>query len=115
TFAYPYGYYSPAVRELVQAAGFTSACAVKHALSTTTDDRFALARIIISPQTDVERLADLLAGRNLRIAPAGEQLWTKVWRLIRRLRWRLTPAHMADLSGKTRLQTILSRFNQWLA
>ena len=111
TFAYPYGYYTPAVRELVQAAGFSSACAVKHALSTTTDDRFALARIIVSADTTVERLADLLTGRDLRIAPAGEQLWTKAWRMIRRLR-RLTQSSTREAADKTRLQTMWSRLDQ---
>lgn len=92
TFAYPYGYYSPRERELVQAAGFTSACAVKHALSTTADDRFALARIIVTADTDVAHLSQLLTGQHLRLAPADEQPWTKVWRLIRRARWRLISA-----------------------
>jgi peptidoglycan/xylan/chitin deacetylase (PgdA/CDA1 family) len=59
TFAYPHGYYNALVRTLVQEAGFTSACAVKHALSTVDDDRYALSRIIIAADTSVERFADL--------------------------------------------------------
>jgi peptidoglycan/xylan/chitin deacetylase (PgdA/CDA1 family) len=111
TFAYPYGYHNAQVRELVQEAGFTSACAVKHALSTADDDRFALSRIIITANTTVDRFADLLAGRNLRIAPTEELVWTKGWRLIRRLRVRLTSlTYDLDTSHKTRIRTILSRF-----
>ena len=85
TFAYPYGHYIPAVREMVRQAGYSSACAVKHAMSSTTDDRFALARIMVHSQTDVGRLRALLSGQGLRVAPARERMQTKVWRLIRRL------------------------------
>lgn len=110
TFAYPYGYHTVRVRELVQEAGFTSACAVKHALSTMDDDRLALSRIIIAADTSVDRFANLLAGRNLRVAPTEEQVWTKGWRVIRRLRGRLTTSYDLDTSRTTRIRTILSRF-----
>ncbi len=84
TFAYPHGYYNRRVRGLVEQAGYFSACAVKHALSATDDDRFALARVIISANTDVPCLDKLLAGQGLRVAPVGEHLLTKGWRLARR-------------------------------
>jgi peptidoglycan/xylan/chitin deacetylase (PgdA/CDA1 family) len=85
TFAYPHGYYDSGVRRLVQQAGYTSACAVKHAMSALTDDRFALARIIISPEdANIESFASLLAGRGLRLAPTRERVRTRGWRLIRR-------------------------------
>jgi peptidoglycan/xylan/chitin deacetylase (PgdA/CDA1 family) len=83
TFAYPHGYYSLIVRRLVQQAGYSSACAVKHALSSLTDDRFALARIIVARNTDVAGLDKLLAGQGLRVAPLQERLQTKGWRLVR--------------------------------
>jgi peptidoglycan/xylan/chitin deacetylase (PgdA/CDA1 family) len=83
TFAYPHGYYSLIVRRLVQQAGYTSACAVKHALSSLTDDRFALARIIIARNTDVAGLDRFLTGHGLPVAPLQERLQTKGWRLIR--------------------------------
>lgn len=84
TFAYPHGYYSPAVRRLVQQAGYSSACAVKHAMSAVTDDRFALARIIVTTDTDVEGFGKLLTGRGLRVAPIRERVPTKAWRFVRR-------------------------------
>ncbi len=85
TFAYPHGYYDSGVRRLVQQAGYTSACAVKHALSSLADDRFALARIIVSPEdANVENFANLLAGRGLRLAPTRERVRTRGWRLVRR-------------------------------
>lgn len=86
TFAYPQGYYNEQVRGLVKEAGFTSACATKHALSATYDDRFSLARISITNTTDVPTLVRLLAGEGLQVAPQREALQTKVWRLVRRSR-----------------------------
>jgi peptidoglycan/xylan/chitin deacetylase (PgdA/CDA1 family) len=86
SFAYPHGYYSAAVRRAVQAAGFTSACAVKHAMSTTHDDRFALARIIISPDVQVATFAKLLAGLHVPAAWTNERIKTRLWRMVRRVR-----------------------------
>ncbi len=82
--AYPHGYYSPTVRRLVQQAGYSSACAVKNAMSSVADDRFALARIIVANGTDVETLGRLLVGHRLRVAPVRERLTTMGWRLFRR-------------------------------
>lgn len=84
TFAYPHGYYSSRVRQLVQEAGFSSACAVKHGLSHSSDDRFALGRIIVTRDTDVETLGRYLRGENLRLAPSRERLQTTGWRFVRR-------------------------------
>ncbi len=83
SFAYPHGYYSHNVRNLVRQAGFSSACAVKHALSNCNDDPFALARLIITNKIDVAQLDHLLNDNSLRVAPQGEQMRTKVWRLAR--------------------------------
>ena len=83
-FAYPYGCHNAAVRELVQQAGYSSACAVRCAISSTTDNRFALARILVPPGTDEERLSALLSGRDLP-SPAVQRAKTRVRRLIRRL------------------------------
>ena len=47
TFAYPHGYHDKAVKHLVTAAGFTSAAAVRNALSPADDDPFALALSLI--------------------------------------------------------------------
>ncbi|MDB5057779.1 MAG: polysaccharide deacetylase [Chloroflexi bacterium] len=86
TFAYPYGYYSAAVRRYVQEAGFMSACAVKHAMSATDDDRFALARIVVTDtdESDLGGFSGLLGGNGLAVAPKGEQLRTRGWRAVRR-------------------------------
>lgn len=57
SFAYPSGFYSARVREVVRTAGYASACAVKGALSSLHDDPYALARLAIKPDTSVHDLA----------------------------------------------------------
>lgn len=84
SFAYPHGYYSPAVRRLVREAGYTSAVGVKDAMSSLEDDRFALARIIISPDVDTDTFTRWLQGVGVSAAPKHERLQTWAWRLVRR-------------------------------
>jgi O-antigen biosynthesis protein len=88
SFAYPHGYSSRRVREAVAAAGFTSACAVKHALSSPVDDRYALARIVVESGTTVEALDGMLRGDGMRVAPR-DGVRVASWRLVRRARARL--------------------------
>ena len=84
--AYPYGYSSPALRREVEALGFTTACGVKHALSSDEDDRFSLARVIVDADTDIDVFQSLLRGEGLRIAPPTSTLRRWGWRSYRRLR-----------------------------
>jgi peptidoglycan/xylan/chitin deacetylase (PgdA/CDA1 family) len=97
TFSYPHGYYSPAVRRLVQEAGYTSACAVKHAMSGTADDPFALARIIVRADRDVDGYGTMLTGHGVSAASAREKVSTKIWRLCRRLS--ATVKRQTDVAG----------------
>jgi peptidoglycan/xylan/chitin deacetylase (PgdA/CDA1 family) len=83
SFAYPHGYHSRSIQRMVQKAGFTSACGVKHAMSSTEDDPFALARLIVSPDMDMEKFPLLLAGHDLPVAPYPERVQTKAWRGMR--------------------------------
>ena len=103
SFAYPHGYYTPQVRQLVQEAGYSSACAVKHAMSSTHDDPFALARIIVARDVDIKEFANLLAGSHLRVAPKAERQRTKVWRFVRILRQRWRLVHFIRPVGPKRL------------
>lgn len=84
SFAYPHGYYSAHVRQLVTRAGFTSACAVKDAFSAANADPYSLARISVTHEMEVPQLDQLLRGEHLSIAPTREALRTKMWRLARR-------------------------------
>jgi len=82
TFAYPYGHHHAEARQWVMDAGFRAACAVRNAISHSDDDLFALARITITDQTNVGRLAALLAGL---LARPGVKLTTRLWRQARLL------------------------------
>jgi peptidoglycan/xylan/chitin deacetylase (PgdA/CDA1 family) len=82
SFAYPFGFYNAAARDLVRAAGYRSACAVKHAMSSTRDDLFALARIAITRQTTIDQFGRLLEGH--RLPQARERLTTRARWSVRR-------------------------------
>jgi peptidoglycan/xylan/chitin deacetylase (PgdA/CDA1 family) len=89
SFAYPHGYSSVQVRRTVREAGYTSAAAVKNALSSAGDDVFDLARLTVLPTTSDEDLDRWLAGTGAPVAPYRERLRTKGWRIARRGRSRL--------------------------
>lgn len=84
SFAYPHGYHSAAVKNMVRQVGFASACAVKHALSSPKDDLLALSRVVIYADTDMAMFEGLLEGNGLEVAPQREKWRTKGWRLYRR-------------------------------
>jgi len=67
SFAYPHGHFTNAVRRAVQAADFSSACAVRQVMSSTVDDPWALGRIVITPEITLPQFGALLAGRKLRL------------------------------------------------
>lgn len=93
SFAYPYGKYCRKVREMVQGAGFTSACAVKHALSSNDDDPFSLARIQVPPDVPLATFEQWLQGRGMRAARRGQPLSKVAWRLARKAAFRLRTRH----------------------
>jgi peptidoglycan/xylan/chitin deacetylase (PgdA/CDA1 family) len=84
SFAYPHGYYSGRLERQVAQAGFASACAVKDALSSPDDDRFAIARALIRGWTGVDDLERILRGDGIAVAPGPRRLRRGVWRAARR-------------------------------
>jgi peptidoglycan/xylan/chitin deacetylase (PgdA/CDA1 family) len=90
SFAYPFGYHSRAVRQQVVDAGFTSACAVRQALSGPGDDVFALARVLVPGDLTAGELARILDAATVPRARAGERLRTKAWRAARWSRLQVT-------------------------
>ncbi len=89
TFAYPHGMYDRHVRAAVIAAGFTSAAAVKNALSHPLDDPFAVARWTVMGDVPAERVAFVLGGHGLPLAWSKERHRTRAARRARRLRRRV--------------------------
>lgn len=88
SFAYPFGYQTALLRQLVREVGYTSACAVKHAISSERDDPFALARLMVGADTQVPTFATLLTGRCSSPAAMVYKMYartrTPIWQLVRR-------------------------------
>ena len=84
SFAYPHGYSSRTTRRLVRKAGFTSACRVRHALASMTEDLYALSRIIMTSTIGTDELHTLLSGSILPVAPPIDRLVSTGWRMVRR-------------------------------
>lgn len=85
SFAYPFGYYTASIKQQVKEAGYTSACAVRYARSDVTSDPFALARLIVTGNTDVDALAALLTKDDPSITRMiYKHLGTPLWRWARR-------------------------------
>lgn len=83
SFAYPYGYLSNAVRDLVMAAGYTSACAVRYATSSPRDDPFALPRHIVRHDADGPDFDALLAGRPAPLRTFYDRARSTTWTCMR--------------------------------
>jgi peptidoglycan/xylan/chitin deacetylase (PgdA/CDA1 family) len=86
SFAYPHGYHSTRLQDALRSLGFTSACGVRNNCSSTMDDRFAIARVIVPPTADGAELVTLMD--TIAVAPSRELLRTKAWRVARRARAR---------------------------
>jgi peptidoglycan/xylan/chitin deacetylase (PgdA/CDA1 family) len=86
SFAYPHGYHTRRIQDVLRVNGFRSACGVKHASSSTDDDVFALARIIVPPDGSGGDLLTLID--ELPCAPTHPRLRTGAWRVVRRTRAR---------------------------
>ena len=84
SFAYPHGYYTTRLKRQVAQAGFTSACAMKHALTNAGDDRFAIARAVVYGGVDLEGFTRLLRGEGIGDAPGERRLRRGAWRTVRR-------------------------------
>lgn len=83
SFAYPFGYHTAAVRLLVREAGYMSACAVKHTVSSVSTDPLSLTRLMVSANTDRAAFALLMSGR-ITMAALYARARTPVWQLVRR-------------------------------
>lgn len=64
SFAYPYGFYSSRVQQIVQASGFAAACAIRRSVSSLFDNPYALARLAITPDITMSDLATVLLTGN---------------------------------------------------
>ncbi|MFJ8310654.1 MULTISPECIES: polysaccharide deacetylase family protein [unclassified Streptomyces] len=84
--AYPHGYNSRAVRTAARAAGYQTAVAVRHALSSERDEAFRIARLILRRGHTLADVEAWMRGEGARAAPYNDSLRTVGWRLYRRAR-----------------------------
>ncbi len=85
SFAYPYGYYTKTTQRLVQAAGYTSACAVKHSMNVETTNLFALTRLMVKATTSISEFEALLTGKSsYTLSTIYARMRTPVWQVVRR-------------------------------
>jgi peptidoglycan/xylan/chitin deacetylase (PgdA/CDA1 family) len=89
SFAYPHGAHDQRVMAEVTAAGFSSAAAVRDALSHDGDDPLRIARLTIEATTTQAQVERALAGRGFPVAPRRERPQTMAYRYFRRARRRL--------------------------
>lgn len=82
--AYPHGYNDRRVRRMAAAAGYETATAVRHALSSERDETHRIARLIVRRSHTVRDVADWLSGRGARIAPYRDAPRTVAWRWYRK-------------------------------
>lgn len=88
SIAYPYGLNSKTLRQIVQQAGYSSGCAIKHSMSSLADDRYALARIAITSKLSQTEYQDILMGKGLRRFHKDERVRTTIYRFVRKLKSR---------------------------
>ena len=89
SFAYPYGYYSRQVRQMVEDANYSSACAVNYAMSSTVEDRFLLSRHIVRRGTSIAGLSAILQERSPLSQLLHDRWRTRAWRAVRHVAVRL--------------------------
>jgi peptidoglycan/xylan/chitin deacetylase (PgdA/CDA1 family) len=87
SFAYPHGFYSDATVGMVKRAGYSSAAAVKNAFTHSQDDPFAIARITITDNTDLDSFRRICRGEGRPLAWRRERVRTRAWRWGRRIDW----------------------------
>ncbi|GGL73936.1 hypothetical protein GCM10010129_17010 [Streptomyces fumigatiscleroticus] len=84
--AYPHGYNSAKVRAMSARAGYETATAVRHALSSDRDERYRIARLIVRRGHTVADVEAWLSGAGARVAPYRDGPKTVAWRWYRRAR-----------------------------
>jgi peptidoglycan/xylan/chitin deacetylase (PgdA/CDA1 family) len=84
SFAYPYGYYSSRIKQMVKALGYSSACAVNYRISSTNEDPFELSRVIVREGTGIEAFEKLLQVGNTSIDITFRRARSSAWKLARR-------------------------------
>lgn len=83
SFCYPHGYHGRAVRRAVRAAGFDNACAIGHRLQRPDGDRYAVQRVMVTPDHDPDALLRLVEHGVPGVVPALKRYAGPGWRAAR--------------------------------
>ncbi|MFE0522651.1 polysaccharide deacetylase family protein [Streptomyces sp. NPDC058954] len=86
SFAYPYGYSSRRVREVVRETGYAQALAVGNALARRRQGPYALQRVTVRRSTGIEEFERLVEGRSIARNFARDRALTKGYAMVRRAR-----------------------------
>ena len=102
SYAYPHGYYTRALQRMVATSAYTSASAVRNAVSHPADDVYALSRLMLRNSTTTQDLHRMLVDGKAPLARPGRTLKTRGWHAYRRLRYRApsAPASAPTLHGR---------------
>ena len=91
SFAYPFGFFSRRVRNLVEESGFRSACAVGYATSASDQDVFALSRHIVRSDTSDQDLLTMIHDESPTLQTRIDRLRSGLWASARHSLYRCRP------------------------
>lgn len=86
TVAYPFGYWSPRVRDAVAAAGYRSAAAVSNTTVTTDHDVLALPRLTVRRSTSLDAFRNVMHARHVTRSFLIDRTLTAGWAPVRHAR-----------------------------
>jgi peptidoglycan/xylan/chitin deacetylase (PgdA/CDA1 family) len=86
SFAYPYGYSSRRVRQVVREAGFAQSLAVGNGLARRRQGPYALQRVTVRRNTGIEEFERLVEGRAIARNFVRDRALTKGYAMVRRAR-----------------------------
>ncbi|MEV0222527.1 polysaccharide deacetylase family protein [Streptomyces sp. NPDC050704] len=86
SFAYPYGYSSRRVRQMVREAGFGQSLAVGNSLARRRQGPYALRRVTVRRSTGIDEFEQLAEGRAIARIFARDRALTKGYAMVRRAR-----------------------------
>ncbi|MET7352604.1 polysaccharide deacetylase family protein [Streptomyces mirabilis] len=86
SFAYPYGYSSRRVRQMVRETGFAQSLAVGNGLARRRQGPYALQRVTARRSTGIEEFERLVEGRAITRNFVRDRALTKGYAMVRRAR-----------------------------
>ncbi|MFE2963486.1 polysaccharide deacetylase family protein [Streptomyces sp. NPDC059340] len=86
SFAYPYGYSSRRVRQVVRETGFAQSLAVGNGLARRRQGPYALQRVTVRRTTGIEEFERLVEGRAIALNFVRDRALTKGYAMVRRAR-----------------------------